>query len=98
VIELSDKDLKAVADSRAWEGKRFKWTLNIMSGILLAMLAAFIGYAAYLNLNNWPAEFPDLLLVIGIACILAYFLFIFIGGYVRSKQILKQLKKERDSK
>lgn len=93
MIELSDKDLRAIADSRAWEGKHFKLAFHITSWILVAILLAFVGYAAYSGLNNLDVQIPILLQIIGIVYIIGYFLFIFIGSYVLSKRILKQLKK-----
>jgi len=97
VIELSDKDLKAIADSRAWEGKYFKRTSWAMLWILLAIGLTIAGYAAYFSLKGWPVEIPDVLLMIVLVYVIVCFLTAFIASYIRSKQILKQLKKERDS-
>ena len=98
LIELSDKDLSAIASSRTWEGKRFKLTLNVTTGIALAILLAFAGWAVYLNLNNLYTDTGQPFVIISfIVYGIAYIVFILVGGYIRSKQILKELKKERDS-
>lgn len=96
LIELSDKDLSAIANSRAWQGKYLKKVFVVTVSIFFAVFVAFTGWFVYLALSWLPPQIPSPIWEIGILYMIGFIAFLFIGGSIRSRQIMKELKKERD--
>jgi len=105
MLELDDKDLKAIANSRADRGRRFVLAGNVFGIVVLVWFLAIMGIALYLYfasgtpqagmLNNYIVN--RMFASLGVFVVIVFFTYLVISK-IKSNRIFKELKKANEKK